>query len=368
MNKSCVFIAVGGSWLNNSSVPSQFKALADRLVEKGVQVVLLVQGTMNEENRNNPHIYTWPSKRPTKLRDALFLIKLIKKYHPTCLITQFAATNIMVLIGWLMRVPFRIVWYHTLNAQLRLDWSDSTLKFWYLRERKKFIYRLATTIVPVSNAAKEDFELTYQIYHKSKVFHNGLMNRSNEPFYLTKKDNKLICAARFDHTKGHDVLIRAFKKVIEEVPDAQLMLLGDGKLRHQYERLVLELDLHDSIKFLGRVSPDQVISLLRSSKLSVLPSRMDNCPLAIIESLSEGVPVVASNVGGIPEIIIDGVTGYLVKSEDEVGFASAITKILLDSSLQYEMSKNAKEDFLRRFEINKIIDNQVEWLQKIGVF
>ncbi|GAP18813.1 glycosyltransferase family 4 protein [Levilinea saccharolytica] len=368
MNNSCVFIAVGGSWLNNSSVPSQFKALADRLVEKGVQVVLLVQGKMDEEKSVYPHIYNWPSKRPTKIQDALFLIKLINKYHPNCLITQFAATNIMVLIGWLMRIPFRIVWYHTLNTQLRLDWSDSQLKFLYLRERKRFIYRLATCIVPVSNAAKKDFEHTYRIYNKSKVFLNGLMNRLYESLCLASKENQLICVARFDHTKGHDVLIRAFRKVIVDVPGAKLILLGDGKLREQYENLVLELELNNSIKFLGRVSPDEVISQLRSSKLSVLPSRMDNCPLALIESLSECVPVVASKVGGIPEIVIDGVTGYLVEPEDEAGFASAITKILLDSNLQYEMSKNAKEDFLRRFEINKIIDDQVEWLQKIGVF
>ena len=366
MKKSCVFIAFGGSWKNNSSVPSQFKMLADTLAKKGIKVVLLVQGAIDYEDNTYPHIYSWPSKRPTRIKDALFLIKLIKKYRPKCLITQFAATNIMILIGWITGVPYRVAWYHTLSYQVELDSNKTILWLKLLRFRKKFVYKFATSIIPVSEAAKADFEKTFKIFNKCKVFYNGLKDSCEQTAYISHKDNKLVCVARLDYSKGQDVLIKAFKKAKVELPDLKLILVGNGKQRRLYSDLVSNMNLTESVSFLGRVSPDEVMDQFKTSKLSILPSRMDNCPLAIIESLSVGTPVIASRVGGIPEIIIDGETGFLFKSEDVEMLSSKMIRFLKDPDLQKRMSKAARADFLDRFEINKIIESQIQWLEEIG--
>jgi hypothetical protein len=139
MKKNCVFIAFGGTWSNHSSGPSQFKALADELSRKGVLVVSLIQGKPDPRLTDEKNIYYWPSKRPTKLKDAIFLVRLILKYKPNCLITQFAPTNIMLLLGWLMRIPHRLVWYHTVSKAIEYDWPSSPLKLKLLRIRKRLI-------------------------------------------------------------------------------------------------------------------------------------------------------------------------------------------------------------------------------------
>lgn len=82
MKKKCIFIAFGGTWSKNLSVASQFKSLADALIEKGITVISLVQGKPDIKLSGDPHIYYWPSKRPTKIKDALFFIKLLLKYQP----------------------------------------------------------------------------------------------------------------------------------------------------------------------------------------------------------------------------------------------------------------------------------------------
>ena len=230
------------------------------------------------------------------------------------------------------------------------------------------VYRCATHIIHVSNYAQDDFLNTFHASRKyHHVFYNGRKDTLITSPALELGKNNVLCIARLDFSKGQDVMIKAFKQVINQVPDAKLILVGEGKFRPQYMSLVTKLKLENSVDFLGRVTPDEVMTLLSESKISVLPSRMDNCPLAIIESLSLGVPIIASNVGGIPEILDDGVTGYLITSEDHEGYASRIIKVLKDPELRINLSRNAKKDFLARFEISKVVEEQVTWLENIGV-
>lgn len=231
------------------------------------------------------------------------------------------------------------------------------------------VYQCATHIIHVSKFEQDDFLNTFHASRKvHHVFYNGKKDLAvNTPAAELKK-SIVICIGRLDYSKGQDIIIKAFRQVVNHMPDAILILVGEGKFRPQNMSLVSELKLENSVKFYGRINPDEVINLLNRSKVSVLPSRMDNCPLAIIESLSAGVPVIASRVGGIPEILLDGITGYLIESEDYERFASQIIKVLEDPDLQMRLSKNAKEDFLERFEINRVIEEQVEWLENIGAF
>jgi len=369
MKKSCIFIAFGGTWSKNSSVASQFKALADALVEKGITVISLIQGRPDPKLSGDPNTYYWPSTRPTKIKDSLFFIKLLRKYKPRCIITQLAATNIMLLTSCIFGVPLRLTWSHTISEAIKYDWSSSKLKLNYLIERKRLVYKCATHIIHVSKFEQADFKNTFHISNKvHHIFYNGKKDLALNTPAAEDKKKIVICIGRLDYSKGQDIIIKAFRQVVNRIPDALLILVGEGKFRPSYMSLVSDLKLENSVKFYGRVSPDEVINLLTESKVSVLPSRMDNCPLAIIESLSTGVPVIASRVGGIPEILIDGVTGYLIESEDNESFSSQIIKVLEDPDLQMMLSKNAKTDFLARFEITRVIEEQVEWLENIGAF
>ena len=365
MNKNCIFIAIGGSWTSQARVPSQFRELGIKLSNKDFKVIYIIQGKPDPQLVSEENVYYWPSKRPTKTIDAIFLYKLIKKYKPSLLITQFAATNIMLLVGWLMGVPHRIVWYHTLSKAIEDDWRFSKIKLRYLRLRKSLVYRFATCISFVSNYAQKDFVNTYFKPKVSVIFYNGMEKKEEFRNLPSQETRHVCCVARLDISKGQDILIRAFKEVTEKEKEVKLVLIGDGPNKEYLVNLCSKLQLENHVIFEGSISPDEVIDRLRNAYISVLPSRMDNCPLAIIESIGLGIPVIASNVGGIPEIIRDRVDGFLIPPENSDALAEKIILLLRNSELANQMSINARQRFEEKFELTKIINQQADWFEEL---
>lgn len=113
MSPHCYFVATSGG---RGPIPSHLRELSRTLAKRGHRVIILIGKNKKylENHETNPSIYAWPSSRPTKLRDAIFLFKLIRYSKPDCLIANFASVNLMMLIGWLTGVPHRVCWYHTL--------------------------------------------------------------------------------------------------------------------------------------------------------------------------------------------------------------------------------------------------------------
>jgi len=152
---------------------------------------------------------------------------------------------------------------------------------------------------------------------------------------------RIICAAHLRREKGHAVLLRAFALVREEIPDARLVLLGDGELRGELERQARDLDLGESVVFAGIV--DDVWRWLAQSDVFVLPSLVEPLGIVVMEALAAGVPVVGSDVGGIPELITEGVTGDLVPPGDAETLATAVTTLLRDEDRLRSMGMRARE-------------------------
>lgn len=365
MGNKCIFIALGGSWTTQSRVPLQFRELGISLSKKGFKVVYIIQGKPDHQLELESNIFYWPSRRPTNFIDALFFYKLVKKYKPTLLITQWAATNIMLLLGWILRVPHRVVWYHTLSKQIEDDWQSSALKLSFLRFRKSLIYRLATCISFVSKFALKDFEYTYFSPRNSKIFYNGMKKRDKVKDTLSEKPYHVCCVARLDKSKGQDILIQAFKQVSDEIKDVKLILIGDGPARDALQKISQNYNLDNFVTFEGSILPEEVLNQLMNAWISVLPSRMDNCPFAIIESIGSGIPVIASNVGGIPEIIRDGVDGFLVPPKNPIILAQRIIQLLKNPDLHKEMSINALQRFEEKFELTELINQQADWFEAL---
>ena len=204
MKQSCFFIST--SW-SNSANSIAFQNLSKSLVDKGHMVVLIVDGRKKhvEGEFGKLKVYTWPSKRPTKLADFYFLYKLIKKYHPICLISNFGSVNMMTIVGWLLNVPSRCSWYRTLSTQVITKSNWQTL-------RKTTIYKLCTHIIANSHAAKRDLEKVYKVpENKCTVFYNSLPDPLKDTTLELSTTNKdlIICVGRFHETKGQEVLIKA---------------------------------------------------------------------------------------------------------------------------------------------------------------
>jgi glycosyltransferase involved in cell wall biosynthesis len=134
--------------------------------------------------------------------------------------------------------------------------------------------------------------------------------------------------ARLEPEKGHPTLLDAWPLVLREVPDAYLLIVGEGNRRDALEQQARDLRIAHRVVFTGR--RDDVPAVTAALDCAVLPSYREAQGLTILEAMALSRPVVATNVGGIPEMIDDGVTGLLVPPRDPIALAAAITRVLTD--------------------------------------
>jgi len=160
----------------------------------------------------------------------------------------------------------------------------------------------------------------------------------------------------------HD-LVYAMAMVKKEAPGARLMLVGDGPDRHSVERLVSRLDLEEEVLLTGFRS--DVANLLRCSDMVVLCSETESAPLTLLEGLSSGLPVVATSVGGIPEIVEDGVNGFLVQPKCPEEIAEKILQLNADKDLRMRLGESARETVLERYTAERVVGQYLEIYDKI---
>jgi glycosyltransferase involved in cell wall biosynthesis len=150
---------------------------------------------------------------------------------------------------------------------------------------------------------------------------------------------------RWHKYKGVDVLIKAFRHVTDRRSDVKLLLVGDGDLKEWYEKFSHSLSLEDKVVFAGNVSDKQLPFYYAASDIVTLPSK--NCSegfgLVALEANASGKPVIASKVGGIPEVIIDRYNGLLLNPCDEKALAHAILQLLDDTDLRLNMGKRGRK-------------------------
>ena len=147
-------------------------------------------------------------------------------------------------------------------------------------------------------------------------------------------------------------MVEIFELVRREIP-AKLLMIGDGPDRSIAEWMVRDKNLARDVIFLGKQS--QVQNLLNCADVLLLPSDLESFGLAALEGMACGVPAVCSKVGGLPEVIRDGVEGYLVAARDVKGMAARALEILTDSGLRERMGRAARERALLDFCSTKII-------------
>lgn len=149
--------------------------------------------------------------------------------------------------------------------------------------------------------------------------------------------------ARLSHEKGVDVLLKAFAVVQKTVPDAQLLIVGDGQQKNYLQNLASELGIEHACTWLGRLPWSEAMGSMGLMDIVVVPSRFEGFGLTAIEAMACKKPVVASRVDGLAEVIEDGENGFLVKSEDVDGFAEKIVDLLRDEERRRKMGMMARK-------------------------
>jgi glycosyltransferase involved in cell wall biosynthesis len=148
----------------------------------------------------------------------------------------------------------------------------------------------------------------------------------------------LVFAGRLGPQKALDVALTA----LAGVPGVSLAVAGDGPERAALERQAAELGLSSRVRFFGSVSREAVLRLFHAANASLLPSRWENLPHTVVESLAVGCPVIASAVGGVPEVVEDGHNGLLVPPGDSVALAAAIARFFSDAELSSRLAAAAR--------------------------
>jgi len=211
------------------------------------------------------------------------------------------------------------------------------IKSWPAKKWNAFLFRQVSAVISVSEKSRQDFMRLFPF----------LKNRIHKiPVGIELKDlvppsgsvhPYVLHVGGFSFEKNHQRLLHIFKEVTRQYPLLQLWLAGDGPLRTSIEQLAFQLGLSRSIKFLGYIS--DVLPLMQNAKAMVLPSIIEGLPGVILEAMYCRVPVIAYGVGGIPEVVKHGVTGWLVKAEDEVAFVNAIVEVMENKNYESIIEK-----------------------------
>ena len=213
------------------------------------------------------------------------------------------------------------------------------------RRRERYSWSLglllfsSDAVVAPSQAFLKDCLLEFPRAAKKALFiHNGIdiqeLAQAGEATETAEGRRYLLCIAANNRLKALDVLLRAFVRISKTHPVVRLFLVGDGPLRRQHEELASSLSLQDRVEFLGWRSRAEVSRLLRECEIFVLPSRSEPFGVVVAEALACQKAVVASAVGGIPEIIENGRSGLLVEPDHPAALARELLALLEDGSLR----------------------------------
>lgn len=195
--------------------------------------------------------------------------------------------------------------------------------------------------VALSRAIRHTVADVYGIKEKKIpiVYNGGDLNRCKpKESYSIDGHCKILHIGRFAEVKNHAGLIDAFEKVYKNKADVHLWLVGDGVLKNKIENVVKEKHLAENVKFWG--VQNSVYDILNSADIFVLPSHYEGIPLTITEAMGSGLPIIATRVGGIPDMIVDGLNGILIEDSPE-DLRKAISLLVEDEDLREKLGREA---------------------------
>nr|WP_321352418.1 glycosyltransferase family 4 protein [uncultured Methanoregula sp.] len=280
-----------------------------------------------------------------------FWIKIcfeIKKIKPDIVHTQsFGSCLPAYVTKKILKIPY-LVWGRG---------GDIYQPSWFIQKTIKIFCNNANAIVALTENMREKIneKCDKEIY----VIPNGI---NLEYFYeidsdtkALKKTKNIIFVGRLHSVKGVQYLITAMKQIHDEMPDVRLLLVGDGSERFFLENLTSIFGLSDCVDFIGKVPHEKIADYMNRSDIFVLPSISESFGMVNLEAMACGLPIVASRVGGIPDIVLDNVNGYLVEPKNSEAIAEKILLLLRNDQQRQEISETNRKK-AKQYEWWTIID------------
>jgi L-malate glycosyltransferase len=298
--------------------------------------------------RSIPRTLAFPFLFCCSLLQLLWLLRsrridIVNLHYPNEYVVYFAICRRLMAIRLVTSIHGRDAFYHE-RPKERYSWAF------------KFIIRSSDLIVLPSDSYRRKFLEAFPDAREHTIYiHNGIdtglfnANSCNTVSARPENNRYMLCVAELKEYKAIDVLLRAAKPIVEGDPSLTLVLAGDGPMRGELEALATSLGIRQQTMFLGTQGASEVARLLRGSEMLVLPSREEPFGIVLIEAMACRTPVVATRVGGIPEIIEHEVTGILVEPEDSLALTAALCRVWNDDALRKTIAENGHARVMERF-------------------
>lgn len=250
----------------------------------------------------------------------------------------------------------------------------ATWKRWYHRFLENLGNKFTDKVIACSEAARE-FSLQTENLSQDKIItiYNGINLKEFYPrprntqilneFGFNETDNIIGMVTKFVEVKGHKTALEAIAKVTNVYSQIKCLLVGDGHLRKETEKRMKDLKLDKNVRFVGL--RDDVTQILSIIDIFISTSLSESLPNTILEAMACGLPVVATNVGGIPEIVINAETGILVPSRDPSALAKAINILLENEQLREKMGQQGRKIVEEKFNLERMIKDYENLYEKL---
>jgi glycosyltransferase involved in cell wall biosynthesis len=286
--------------------------------------------------------------------DALF-----KKYRPTIVHTHLGGIVYAFVLTMKYRTPVRV---HTLHSVAAHEMGMGPSRRVRLLA---FRFRVGSFVpVAIAEEVARTFETLYN-YPNPILIPNGISidafspdrevrQRVRRELEVEPQTLVFVHVGRFAAVKNHEMLVAAFAQLVGQQPlPTELWLVGAGELRETIQHQVRALGIESRVRFLGVRS--DIPDLLRAADVFVFPSRWEGNPLSVMEAMAAGLPVIATAVGGVPELVEDGASGILVPNEDLHGLVAAMQRMAQNPDLREQMGRAARCRAVERFDIRQTV-------------
>ncbi|HAR54669.1 TPA: hypothetical protein DCR79_00030 [Patescibacteria group bacterium] len=352
--KISITYVIGDSSLTGA--PRHLLSLVTGLDPKEFSVsVILPQGPLAAE-LNNHRITTFlvPMRSRSDVAAVNAIRKLLIKYDPDIMHAHGQRAGLLARLA-VKDLPIKVVYTeHTWTKEFKLD---NPLLHWAHIRSMRMLDKITHKTIAVSKAVA-DFLLSAHITKPDKiqVIYNGIELLSDKPLHsefellrkysLGLKDVVIGTIGSMNIQKDTASLIKAMPRVLKRFPNAKLVIVGSGPLQKYLQRLTQKLKVAEAVVFTGVIN--NVADILKTFSVFVLCSKSEAFGISILEAMKAHVPIVATKVGGIPEIITSNRNGLLVSPGDSKQLASTIMKLLNDKKLQKKLAVGGY-DTLQKF-------------------
>jgi glycosyltransferase involved in cell wall biosynthesis len=285
------------------------------------------------------------------------LYRLSRSVRPDVLHLNSSKVGILgAVAGWAARVPVRVFTVHGWAFRAHSGWRAKAFVWAHRLTRS-----LTTSVICVSNAERSlGLAARTCIGERTVVIANAVPIRpvsARDPSHHVV----IVTVTRLRPPKDTLTLVRALQIVAPHLHHA--LIVGDGPDRSLISAAIAEAGLTDRVELLGDRS--DVPNLLARSDIFVLATHSEGMPLALLEAMAEGLPVVASAVGGMPEIIQDGKNGLLVPAGNPVALARALHRLMMDADLRSRLGSAARRTIAEHYDLERFRSQHVELLQRL---